>query len=66
MNKQRQFFDLIIYIILIIVGVFFLVKGYHKTDIDLFPNASPTPQMENEWIVPDEQITYDYEFREQE
>ncbi len=62
MKKQKNIIELLIYLILLIVGIVFLLKGYHKKDFDIFPNKSPTPEATNETHIPNVDITYDYAF----
>lgn len=66
MNKQKSMIELLIYLVILIVGIVFLVKGYHKKDFDIFPNNNPLPETTNEAIIPEEDITYDYSFTEDE
>ncbi len=66
MNKQKNMIEILIYFVILIVGIVFLVKGYHKKDFDIFPNNSLLPETANEAHIPDEDITYDYSFVEDE
>ncbi len=62
MNKQKNMMELIIYLMLLVMGIVFLIKGYHKKDYDMFPETNTTTEPVNEVILPNEDITYDYEF----
>ena len=64
MNKQKNMIEILIYLVVLIVGIVFLVKGYHKKDFELFPNNNALPEATNEAHIPDEDITYDYSFVE--
>ncbi len=66
MNKQKNMIEILIYLVIIVVGIVFLAKGYHKKDFDIFPNKSTLPETTNEAHIPDEDITYDYSFVEDE
>ncbi len=66
MNKQKNMIEILIYLVVLIVGIVLLVKGYHKKDFDIFPNKNPLPETTNEAHIPDEEVTYDYSFTEDE
>lgn len=64
MNKQKNIIEFIIYLVLLIVGIVLLVKGFHKKDFIIFPETKHTPIITASDTIPDENITYDYSFME--
>jgi hypothetical protein len=64
MNKQKNIIEFVIYLVLLIVGIVSLIKGFHKKDYTIFSEPKPIPVVTNSEIIPNEDITYDYSFME--
>lgn len=63
MNKQKTVFELLLYLVILIVGIIILVNGYDDKEVSVFPEPN-TPKITDEKYVPNKYITDNYEFKE--